>query len=78
MGPNNLGVPSRGPVEDASMAMQSTLLDAPHLLQGKQLRLGKKVMPCFLEQATFIWPVVIGCSLSATSHAKSAILLVDA
>ncbi|KAA6427377.1 MAG: hypothetical protein FRX49_02041 [Trebouxia sp. A1-2] len=42
VGPNNLGVPSRGPVEDASMAMQSTLLDAPHLLQGKQLRLGKK------------------------------------
>ncbi len=49
MGPNHSVGPSQGPLEDASMAMQSTLLDAPHLLQGKQLRLGKKVMSCFLE-----------------------------
>jgi len=49
LGPNNLGAPAGGPLEDADMAMQSTLLDAPHLLQGKQLRLGKKVILCFLE-----------------------------
>ena len=49
LGPNNLGAPSRGPLEDAGMAMQSTLLDAPQLLQGKQLRLGKKVTSFFLE-----------------------------
>ncbi|KAL0053903.1 hypothetical protein WJX82_000883 [Trebouxia sp. C0006] len=42
LGPNNLGAPSGGSLEDAGVAMQSTLLDAPHLLQGKQLRLGKK------------------------------------
>ena len=74
--PNNLVAPSRGPLEDAGMAMQSTLLDAPQSLQGKQLRLGKKVTSVFLEEATVIWPMVIDCSLSASSLAKTVILLV--
>ena len=76
LGPNNLVAPSRGPLENAGMAMQSTLLDAPQSLQGKQLRLGKKVTSVFLEEATVIWPMVIGCSLTASSLAKTVILLV--
>ncbi len=49
LGPVSLGAPAGGPLEDAGVAMQSTLLDAPQLLQGKQLRLGKKVIFCFSE-----------------------------
>ena len=39
----SLGRPSRGPFADAGGATENPVLEAPAALQGKKLRLGKKV-----------------------------------
>ena len=48
LGGTSLGRPYRGPSADAVSTMQSTLLEGPPALQGKKLRLGKKVIPANL------------------------------